>query len=139
MTLKELSGYYDTLVLVKALKDEISHMETCARGLVANYNGISSGGGGKTDNVSAQAEKLIAHREKLSALLSRAEEERILIDRYIFEEVANDDKLIASMMYHRFIKLRTWYQVAYDVGGNNTADSCRMAVLRYVRSRKETE
>lgn len=137
MTLKELSGYYDTLVLVNALKDEISHMETCARGLAANYNGISSGGGGKTDNVSAQAEKLIAHREKLSVLLARAEEERIQIDRYIFEEVANDDKLIASMMYHRFIKLRTWYQVAYDVGGNNTADSCRMAVLRYVQSRKD--
>lgn len=138
MTIKDLSKYYECTVLIKSIEQEICHLETCPVGTVANYSGTGSGGGGaKTDNVHSQAMRIEDQKQKLRMLLTRTEEERSKITHYIFDVVAERDRVVAAMMYQRFIKLKSWYGVARELGGNNTADSCRMAVFRFVQKDKE--
>lgn len=132
MTVKELSRYYEYTVLIASLTEEIEHLEYCSMGLTASYggNGGGSGSSGK-DVVSIQASQIIAKKEALLSLKLYMEQEREKIVEYIFYEVAPKDALVAGMMYQRFVKLKSWHRVAMAVGGNNTADSCRMAVFRY--------
>ncbi len=133
MTIKELSEYYNCTLLIKSIEQEIKHLETCPVGTVANYSGTGGVSGEKTDNVHRQAVKIMEQKKKLQALLEKTQTERDIITRYIFETVATQDKVVAAMMYQRFIKLKSWYGVAQEVGGYNTADSCRMAVFRYTK------
>lgn len=137
MTIKELSEYYNCTVLIKNIKQEIKHLESCSAGTVANYSGVGGGNGKKLDNVYRQAENIAEQKEKLRVLLEKTQFERERIHKYIFETVAKEDGLVANMMYNRFILHRSWYRVAIEVGGNNTADSCRMRVFRYCKKNKE--
>ena len=134
MTIKELSKYYDYSVLIDNLTEEIEHLEYCSMGTTAAYGGT---GGGKVsikdDVVSRQASVIIAKKESLMMLRLHTEAEREKIVDYIFYTVAPNDALVAGMMYQRFIKLKSWHRVAMAIGGNNTADSCRMAVFRYCK------
>lgn len=102
MTIEELSEYYRYSVEIKALDDELK------------YNRGKPG-----------EEDTIANLEKLKAL---CEVKRAKISDYIFSV---KDPLVVGMMYARFILCKSWYGVAMYVGGNNTADSCRMTVFRY--------
>ena len=55
--------------------------------------------------------------------------ERNRLERYI----ANvPDSLTRQIMTLRFINGLGWWQVAYSIGGNNTGDSVRMNVKRYL-------
>lgn len=42
------------------------------------------------------------------------------------------DPLIKQMLILKFTKFLSWEAVAAKVGGYNSADSCRMLVLRYI-------
>ena len=42
------------------------------------------------------------------------------------------DPLIKNCMLHKFIKQKSWEDVASSVGGYNSAGSCRMLVIRYL-------
>ncbi len=41
-----------------------------------------------------------------------------------------DDPFLRQIIIFRFIDGKSWFEVARSVGGNNTADSCRMAFNR---------
>lgn len=57
--------------------------------------------------------------------------ERNRLERYI----ANvPDSLTRQIMTLRFINGLGWWQVAYSIGGNNTGDSVRMNVKRYLEN-----
>ena len=44
-----------------------------------------------------------------------------------------DDSFIRQIVYCRHIGLMSWTKTAHKIGGNNTADSCRMAYKRFMR------
>ena len=46
------------------------------------------------------------------------------------------DPLVRSILIKRFIDGESWTSVAVKVGGNNTADNCRMIVSRYLEKLK---
>lgn len=104
MTIEELSEYYRYSVEIKALDDELRYIR------------------GKQGEA-----ETIAKLEKLKAL---CEVQRARISDYIFSV---NDPLVVGMLYARFILCKSWYGVAMYVGGNNTADSCRMTVFRHIK------
>ena len=44
-----------------------------------------------------------------------------------------DDSYIRQIIYCRHIGLMSWTKTAHEIGGGNTADSCRMAYKRFMR------
>ena len=66
----------------------------------------------------------------LLSRLSRLKQRQRACEEYI----ANiKDYQTQKMFVLRFIKGLNWIQVAHKVGGNNTADGCRMKVKRYLQ------
>lgn len=45
-----------------------------------------------------------------------------------------DDSYIRQIIYCRHIGLMSWTKTAHEIGGGNTADSCRMAYKRYMKN-----
>lgn len=54
------------------------------------------------------------------------------------EKFLNDvtDSRIRQMISYRYIEDMSWVQIAHRMGGNNTADGCRMAVERFLRDKQ---
>lgn len=130
MTVEELSGYYKYSLKIKALNDEIAYLGGKSSGLCASYGGIG-GRSGKVSDITGETASAIA--DKISELEKTkvfCEAERAKISDYIFSV---KDPLISAMMYARFILCKSWFGVSMYIGGNNTADSCRMAVFRYCK------
>lgn len=44
-----------------------------------------------------------------------------------------EDSYIRQIIYCRHIGLMSWTKTAHEIGGGNTADSCRMAYSRWVK------
>ena len=71
-----------------------------------------------------------AYRQKLTEEQAECEAAIIEIEEYI---KAVPDPLVRMAMRHRYIDGLSWVKTALQIGGGNTADSCRMAVDRYLR------
>lgn len=82
---------------------------------------------------------LIAHKKALRsecAMTIHAKQILCLTERNRLERYIADvpDSLTRQIMTLRFINGLGWWQVAYSIGGNNTGDSVRMNVKRYLES-----
>lgn len=85
---------------------------------------------------------LIAHKKALRsecAMTIHAKQILCLTERNRLERYIADvpDSLTRQIMTLRFINGLGWWQVAYSIGGNNTGDSVRMNVKRYLESEAE--
>lgn len=162
MTIKELSKLYDLNREVGTLQKrlagiewEIQRDEERLRNLEAQcgaiaspgYDGMPHGssGGNKLESEAIELVDLrnaIARKKALRsecAMTIHAQEilcltERNRLERYI---ASVPDSLTRQIMALRFINGLSWWQVAYSIGGNNTGDSVRMNVKRYLQSEKE--
>lgn len=63
--------------------------------------------------------------------------ESALQEEYQLTEYINqiEDSYTALIFRKRFVDGKTWWRVAREIGGGNTADSCRMAVRRYLQKK----
>lgn len=71
-------------------------------------------------------QQLIDRDEKLAELETQVE--------HFLSELA--DSRLRQMIEYRYIENMSWVQVADRMGGNNTADGCRMAVERFLRDKQ---
>ena len=90
--------------------------------------GVSNSG------ISSPVQKIAEQREKIRELISMKLAEISVAEREIFEYIFSiNDSQIRRIMRLRHIELKSWLQVANAIGGNNTADSVRMAHDRYLK------
>lgn len=162
MTIKELSKLYDLNREVEALQKRLAGIEweiqldeerlrsleaQCGAIASPGYDGMPHGssGGNKLESEAIELVDLrnaIARKKALRsecAMTIHAQEilcltERNRLERYI---ASAPDSLTRQIMALRFINGLSWWQVAYSIGGNNTGDSVRMNVKRYLQSEKE--
>jgi hypothetical protein len=162
MTIKELSKLYDLNREVEALQKRLAGIEweiqldeerlrsleaQCGAIASPGYDGMPHGssGGNKLESEAIELVDLrnaIARKKALRsecAMTIHAQEilcltERNRLERYI---ASVPDSLTRQIMALRFINGLSWWQVAYSIGGNNTGDSVRMNVKRYLQSEKE--
>ena len=162
MTIKELSKLYDLNREVETLQKRLADIEweiqldeerlrsleaQCGAIASPRYDGMPHGssGGNKLESEAIELVDLrnaIARKKALRsecAMTIHAQEilcltERNRLERYI---ASVPDSLTRQIMALRFINGLSWWQVAYSIGGNNTGDSVRMNVKRYLQSEKE--
>ena len=90
--------------------------------------GVSNSG------ISSPVQKIAEQREKIREIISAKLVEISFVEREILEYICSiDDSIMRQIMTHRHIELKSWLQVANAIGGNNTADSVRMAHDRYLK------
>lgn len=94
------------------------------------YDGIGS----KNSGVSSPVQKIAEQREKTRELISMKLAEISFAEREIMEYIFSiNDSLIRQIMTHRHIELKSWVQVAFAIGGGNTAESVRKMHDRYLK------
>lgn len=130
MTVKELSKLYDLNRRIELNKKRLAELE-------AQVTSIGSGGLDgmpRTPGYANKIERLVAEIVDTKGIIAANQAECIFernrLERYIADI---PDPLKQDVFALRFVNGLTWYQVAQSVGGNNTADSCRMMVKRYLQ------
>ena len=135
MTLKELSQlYYLNREIDRDVKrlEELKVRAISLRG--SNITGMPSGGSFGGSSIERNAAEIADLEAIISAKIQQCLHERSRLERYIADI---PDSLTRMIFTLRFVNGLTWQQVAYHVGGYNTADSVRMTCNRYIEKENE--
>ena len=129
MTLKELSQLYYLNREIE--QDELRLQELQARATQVTQQTSGMPRGGRVDQ--QKIERYVADIIDLKAIITAKQQQCIYeqsrLERYIADI---PDSLTRQIFQLRFISGLNWVQVAMSIGGNNTPDSVRMIVNRYL-------
>ena len=130
MTLKELSQLYYLNREIERDQERLEQLRTSVSAPGApNYDGMP-----KSPSFENRLERYIAEIVDLEAIIqakiTQCLHERNRLERYIAEI---PDSLTRQIFQLRFINGLTWTQIAFSVGGDNTADGVRMVCNRYIK------
>lgn len=128
MTKQELSQLYYLNREIKAEQRRIAELEAKATNLSVNVSGMPSGAG--ISDKTAIAAEIADCKAIVQAKAEQCIHEYNRLCRYI---AGVDDSLMRQILQYRYISGFNWTQVAMHIGGNNTADSVRMAHNRFLR------
>ena len=128
MTKQELSQLYYLNREIEEEKRKLDELETAATNITTKITGMPhvTDMSRKSENLSiliAEQRDLIELKVKQSVI------EYNRINRYIADV---GDTLMRLILSYRYINGLTWNQVAANIGGNNTADSVRVAHDRFL-------
>lgn len=129
MTLKELSQLYYLNREIEMDKRRLWELEARALPGAQVITGMPHGSG-VADIVGRYAAEIADLRGIIEAKHQQCLYERSRLERYI---AGIDDSLLRQIFTYRFINGLPWLQVAACIGGNNTADSAKKQVYRYLQ------
>lgn len=128
MTLKELSQLYYLNREIEMDQRRLRELEARALPGAQVITGMPHGTG-VADIVGRYAAEIADLRGIIEAKHQQCLYERSRLERYIADI---DDSLLRQIFTYRFVNGLPWLQVAACIGGNNTADSVRVACNRYI-------
>ena len=128
MTLKELSQLYYLNREIEMDQRRLRELEARALPGAQVITGMPHGTG-VADIVGRYAAEIADLRGIIEAKHQQCLYERSRLERYI---AGIDDSLLRQIFTYRFVNGLPWLQVAACIGGNNTADSVRVACNRYI-------
>ena len=131
MTLKELSQLYYLNREIEMDQRRLRELEARALPGAQVITGMPHGSG-VADIVGRYAAEIADLRGIIEAKHQQCLYERSRLERYIADI---DDSLLRQIFTYRFVNGLPWLQVAACIGGNNTADSVRVACNRYIEKR----
>lgn len=129
MTLKELSQLYHLNHEIEIDQERLMALKTKAFKIgIPSYKDMP-----KNLAVENRIERYVAEMVDLEAIiqakLAQCMYERNRLERYISNI---PDSLTRQIFLMRFIKGMSWQQIAFKVGGGNTAEGVRKRVYRYL-------
>ena len=128
MTLKELSQLYYLNREIEMDQRRLRELEARALPGAQVITGMPHGTG-VADIMGRYAAEIADLRGIIEAKHQQCLYERSRLERYIADI---DDSLLRQIFTYRFVNGLPWLQVAACIGGNNTADSVRLACNRYI-------
>lgn len=129
MTVKELSSVYYIKKEIDMISEKIMRLETQAEKITQSLSDMPPSQG-VSDRVGEAAAKLADYHRALAIKQANLLTEQDRLMKYIYTIPDSQTRLI---FIYRFIDLMSWQQVAYKVGGYNTADSVRKHVKRFFK------
>lgn len=112
--LKKIKKNIDTQKLIVAAARDKSVSISSASDGSPHCSGVS-------DRVGMSVGQIIAEEEKLNELYTQLTE----------GIKAVPDEYIKTLIHCKLVKNWSWTRIAQEIGGNNTGDGVRMAVVRY--------
>lgn len=134
MTLHELSQLHYIDLEIQAYKDKISELREIAESITPNYSGMPGGGSQNRSRVESAAVSIVSYMEMLDKAVQEKVEMSKRIHAYILDCQDSQTRLI---MHLRFVKCKSWGEIARHIGGNNTASAVRMRAIRYIDNEKK--
>lgn len=134
MTVKELNRFQKLKNAVESLKIQIREVEAKATNTASTLSDMPHVIG-KSDKVGDNAVILAELKKSLQRIKEKHEKELKRLLAYI-EGV--EDAQVQQIMLYRFVHGKTWVQVAFKIGGGNTADGIRMMVQHYLKKAEKT-
>ena len=126
MTKPELEQIYYLNRELKMWETELERVR-CKSLVGSPLPGVSHGSG-VSDKVADRAERII---ELENRIIAKRDEIQRLRDEAVEYIYGIPDSLTRQIIYYRCVSLMSWRRVAYEVGGNNTADSVRKVYDRF--------
>ena len=127
MTIRELSQLYHLNLEIQEETERLNHLEAAAGDTSIKISGLPHTIG--ISNKTAIAAEIADCRNIIETKTQAAVAEYKRLIRYI---ASVEDSLMRRILELRYIDGKTWWTVAYEIGGNNTADGIRMAVQRFL-------
>lgn len=128
MTFKDLSQLFYIKKEIEVIKNEIADLDDRLKSITQSVDDMPHSSS-VSDKIGTLTTNLVYQKEMLTIKNLQLEAEKTRLMSFID---AIDDSLLRLIFRYRFIELKSWKQVAASVGGNNTADGCRMEVKRYL-------
>lgn len=132
MTLRELSQLFYLNREIEMDKQRLLELQERALPGAQRLSTDSNSGGGTSDIVGSCAAEIADLKSIIEEKYQRCLYERSRLEQYIS---GIEDSRLRQIFIHRFVEGLSWRQVADRVGGGNTGDGCRKAVIRYVRKK----
>ncbi len=130
MTKRELSRLYYSKKEIKLQEMRIKELETKAASCTSQISGMPSGSG-ISDKVGNNAAQIADLKTLLEIDHQKLKLEEKILERYI---QSVDDPLIRLIMRYRFAECCGWDEVENKIRGNNTSESLRKKLYRYLRN-----
>ena len=128
MTLKDLSQLYYLNREIEMDTERLARLEAKTLPGIQILTGMPKAPG-TADKTAQYAAEISDLRGSIEAKQRQCIYERSRLERYIADI---PDSLTRQIFTLRFVNGLRWDQVSAGFGGGNTADSCRMAVRRYL-------
>ena len=133
MTLKELSQLYYLDKEIERDKRRLRELKSEQMKLTANYSDMPKG----TKIIHDPLAEKVADIVDLEEILRLNIQKRYYEEKRIMHFIASiDDCLLRLVFKLRFVDCKKWWEVASELGGNNTAATVKMACLRYLQRQK---
>lgn len=129
MTIKELNQLYHLTKLIERDEMEIRRIEERLDVKSPSLTGMPHAPGAH-DKLGEGVPELVDRKNELEERRKQYTEARNKLRTYI-ETVP--DLHVRLIMQLRFLDMMSWQETADYAGGNNSEDSCRMLVKRYLR------
>lgn len=130
MTLKELSQLYYLNKEIERDKRRLEELKSLQIKVTATYSEIPSYTRIIYDTMAEKVTDIVDLEEMLRLNLQKRYYEEKRIMRYID---GIDDSFVRLIFKLRFIDCKNWWQVAYELGGNNTNESVKKICYRYLK------
>lgn len=130
MTKKELSQLYWLNKEIAMWQQKLERMEEKSTIKGKQITGIPSGGSRETSKVEEQVIRREEIKKKIAEQQNKAEKEQARLLEYI---TGIEDSLLRQIIQYRFVELKSWKEVAWRIGGDNTAESVRKTVQRFLK------
>lgn len=129
MTVKELSQLYHLNREIEMDQQRLRELEA----VVFSPSGTNMDGMPRAPGYGDSLARAVAEIVDLKAIIA-AKQQQCIYERNRLERYISDipDSLTRMIFTYRFVNGLSWWQVAYSIGGNNTGDSVRMRVKRYL-------
>ena len=128
MTIRELSQLYYLNREIEMDRQRLAELEVKMQPGAQVLTGMPRGNM-TSDRTGRYAVEIADLRGIIEAKHQQCLYERSRLERYIADI---DDALTRQIFTYRFVNGLSWQKVAACIGGNNTADSVRMACNRYL-------
>lgn len=113
---------------IKRLEERIAELESAVLKLTSKTDGMPRGGGADylKEELLDQKTRLVHRKWELELLKAKTEK---MINGL-------DDGLLRLVLLKRYIDGKQWVQIAMEIGGNNTGDSVKQMVYRFLDKQK---
>lgn len=128
MTKHELSQLYYLNREIERLQKRLKELEDAALSSTAKITGLPWGSG-VSDKVGEYAAEIADLRALIELSIQKCWYEFNRLNRYI---ATIEDSQMRQILSLRYVNGMSWTQVAFSIGGGNTADGVRMAHNRFL-------
>ena len=130
MANKELSKLYHLKKEIEMQRKRLYELETIAKSCSVRITGMPHGTG-ISDKVGKYASQIADLKCLLDLNLKKCFFELNRLTEYI---QSVDDSLVRQIMTYRYIHGFSWQKTAFSIGGNNTSDSLKKKLYRYLKN-----